>query len=166
MSKLHRYYQPGQSCFVTSVTANREPILVDHSDLLFRAMCRAVRKTRILIVAWVILPDHFHILVDACNGRVDKFVHLVKLSFVYQFKIRCGKHVPIWQHRYWDHIVRSEQDLNNHIDYIHFNPVKHGLCNCPSEWRHSSLGRFKRRGQYEPDWGSVVRNTTGSSFGE
>ena len=166
MSKLLRYYQPGQTCFVTSVTANREPVLVKHVDLLRRAMCRAVRKTGISIVAWVILPDHFHFLINAPNGRVDEFVHLVKVSFAYQLKSRRGKNGQAWQHRYWDHIIRSEQDLNNHINYIHFNPVKHGLCNSPSEWPHSTFGCFRQRGQYAPDWGSVVRNTIGGSFGE
>jgi putative transposase len=139
---------------------------MEHADLLLRAFRRTIQKSRTSIVAWVILPDHFHMLVNAPDGRVDKFIHLVKLSFTYQLKSRRTGIESVWQHRYWDHIIRSEQDLNHHIDYIHINPVKHGLCADPAGWLYSSFGRFKRRGHYTPDWGKNDGVTSDASFGE
>jgi putative transposase len=71
----------------------------------------------------------------------------------------------IWQRRYWEHAIRDEADLDRHVDYIHFNPVKHGHVSRVSEWPHSSFHRFVERGWLVPDWGGDVRDIAGS-FGE
>jgi putative transposase len=71
----------------------------------------------------------------------------------------------IWQRRYWEHVIRSEEDLERHIKYIHFNPVKHGLVTRVCDWPHSSFHRYVDRGELPPDWGGDMGDITGS-FGE
>jgi putative transposase len=58
----------------------------------------------------------------------------------------------IWQRRYWEHMIRDERDLRNRIDYIHFNPVKHGLVARVADWPYSSFHRFVRQGRLPADW--------------
>jgi putative transposase len=71
----------------------------------------------------------------------------------------------IWQRRYWEHAIRDDADLERHVDYIHFNPVKHGHVSQVCDWPHSSFHRYVARGVLPPDWGGRVRETTGA-FGE
>jgi putative transposase len=71
----------------------------------------------------------------------------------------------VWQRRYWEHAIRDEDDFDRHIDYIHFNPVKHGLAARVADWQHSSFHRFVERGLLVADWGGDVRDMPGS-FGE
>jgi putative transposase len=164
MSKIHRYFAPGQYCFVTTVTAYRRPLLDIHPLLLLRAVRRARRKSHFMVVAWVVMPDHVHALLHCPNGDTSRIVQRVKLSFSLQYLRIVGGSGPVWQHRYWDHIIRSEEDLQRHIDYIHINPVKHGLATSPGEWKLSSFHRFVRNEQYEPDWGQLANRD--EQFGE
>jgi len=71
----------------------------------------------------------------------------------------------IWQRRYWEHVIRDDADLVRHIDYIHFNPVKHGLVSCVHDWPHSSFHRYVERGVLPLDWGGDVGEVLGE-FGE
>jgi putative transposase len=71
----------------------------------------------------------------------------------------------IWQRRYWEHVIRSDDDLKRHINYIHFNPVKHGLVPRACDWPHSSFHRYVDRGELTSDWGGDMRDISGS-FGE
>nr|WP_198648808.1 hypothetical protein [Cyanothece sp. BG0011] len=59
----------------------------------------------------------------------------------------------IWQRRFWEHLIRDEQDFINHVDYIHYNPVHHGLVSRPKHWEYSSFHRYVQRGVYDVDWG-------------
>ena len=67
--------------------------------------------------------------------------------------MRRKKEKGIWQRRFWEHVIRDQTDFNRHCDYIHYNPVKHGLVNSPLEWKHSSFGKFVEKGLYRQDWG-------------
>ena len=60
----------------------------------------------------------------------------------------------IWQRRFWEHVIRNEEDWRRHVDYIHYNPVKHGYAMCPSDWQYSSFSRAVERGWYSQDWGN------------
>ncbi len=62
----------------------------------------------------------------------------------------------IWQRRYWEHLIRDENDLRRHFDYIHYNPVKHGLVNNPKDWQHSSFIKCVKQGLYANDWGDTA----------
>jgi putative transposase len=60
----------------------------------------------------------------------------------------------VWQRRFWEHVIRDDPNYARHVDYIHFNPVKHGLAAKPIDWPHSSIHQFIRRGILTPDWGT------------
>ena len=64
-------------------------------------------------------------------------------------------HRRVWQPRFWEHHIRGEEDLGRHLDYIHYNPVKHGYAASPAGWPYSSFARFVRAGVYSEGWGLV-----------
>lgn len=143
MSKLLRYLAPGQWYFVTCVTSARHPVLVDSSELLLRALVRTKRKEQFDLISRVVLPDHFHANVHCPTGRIDKVMKRFKLSFSLQYRRKTGFAGTVWQHRYWDHIIRSEADLERHQNYILINPVKHGFVESAEDWPYSSFNREK-----------------------
>ena len=104
--------------------------------------------------AWVILPDHFHLVLKPAEEQLDRYIHDLKLSFgaIYRrkHKLQSGR---VWQSRYWDHVIRNQSDFNHHVDYIHFNPVKHGLVRNPCDWQYSSIHDYLREGYYQKEWG-------------
>jgi len=153
MPNYRRYYISHAPVFVTVVTKNRTPWLIDHVDQLLNAMSRAKQKYPYKHIAHVILPDHFHWLFEMLDE--DDFSKLV--SFVKRDLSWRLKHHSIdaqWQNRFYDHVIRDEDDLNRHVDYIHFNPVKHGLVLSTDDYRHSSFSEWQKRGRYESGWGS------------
>ena len=167
MSKLLRYFNPGQTYFITAVTFRRRSLLVEHVDLLKEAVGRVKRRVGFEILAWVVLPDHTHVIIDPMENNLAGIVRRLKLSFANLYFDRQGTHGgTVWQRRYWDHIIRDRQDMNRHIDYIHYNPVKHGLVSDPFAWRHSSLDRYCADGYYSRDWGVKERLTINGEFGE
>ena len=166
MSKLLRHFGPGQYCFVTVVTADRRCILDQHARMLVRALRRAARRSRFELVAWVILPDHVHAILCSPDGDIPRVVQRVKLSFSLQWLRHSHAQGPVWQHRYWDHIIRSDDDMRRHVDYIHINPVKHGLAHSPREWPLTSFHRYLRSGMYDPDWGGLSKDLGQNEFGE
>ncbi len=124
-----------------------------------------VLKYRIL--AWVIQPEHWHAILQPRNTQPDVIIHRMKQNFSTLYRarhhVRQGR---LWQHRYWDHVIRSPADLQRHVDYIHYNPVKHGLVGNPFDYRHSSLAWFAERGFYDEGWGNVKPDNLEGDFGE
>ena len=74
---------------------------------------------------------------------------------------KAKKEQAVWQHRYWEHLLRDETDFARHVDYIHYNPVKHGLTGLPMDWPYSSFRRYVEAGIYPPDWGMSIINLEG-----
>ena len=113
------------------------------------------------------MPDHFHVLIDSKDVSPSDIMKSFKLSFGYNYRKRKGlKSGRIWQARYWDHIIRNREDLNNHIDYIHYNPVKHGMINNPFHYEHSSASKYLKDGYYSNDWGVKESFELEEEFGE
>lgn len=167
MSKLIRHYSPGQTYFVTSVTHERQQILVDNSDLFWAAIEKVKNDISFELTAWMIMPDHFHFVIDPLESDLSSIIKRIKLSFAYKYRNSKGLYRgKVWQSRFWDHIIRDENDLNRHLDYIHYNPVKHGLASNPFEWEHSSIHAYLKRGQYESDWGTRKAPIFEGDFGE
>ena len=153
MSKLKRYYTKGNIYFITAVTYKRNELLIDNFNLLWKSLNKMTEKHDTSLDAWVVLPDHFHMILIPAENILDDFMHDLKLSFGSLFRKKHNQNAGrIWQNRFWDHIIRNDIDLNNHIDYIHYNPVKHGFAESPFEWRHSSIHEFKE--YYPSDWGT------------
>jgi putative transposase len=167
MSKLRRYYSSGNLYFVTIVTFNRRPILIDNINILNDAMNFVGKIMPFKTIAHVILPDHFHLLIDPAGHNLSETIKRIKLRFSgkyrYMHRMPSGR---IWQLRFWDHIIRDERDMNRHIDYIHFNPVKHQMVHRPIDYEHSSFRKFVADGYYRSDWGSIIEPSIEGEFGE
>jgi len=167
MSILKRYFDKGQLYFVTIVTYQRNNILIDNYQLYIMAISRIKKKHKFEIIAFVVMPDHLHIIINPYETKLSDIIHDFKLSFNGQFRRRYDKHRGhLWQGRFWDHIIRDQDDLNKHIDYIHYNPVKHGLSRNPFEWNMSSINKFKNDGFYQGDWCVNEEINIEGDFGE
>jgi putative transposase len=116
--------------------------------------------------AFVLLPDHLHCIWTLPENDADFSMRWrqVKSYFSRKYhdeftgsqsdaRLNTGKQA-IWQHRFWEHQIRDEKDFVNHVEYIHFNPVKHGLVSSPKCWPHSTFHRFVKQGIYPGDWGA------------
>lgn len=167
MSNLKRYYSTGQRYFVTIVTHDRNPVLAVNHDLFRRALEQTVSEYNAKLIAWVVLPEHCHLILTPLSNDLSKIIHKTKVRFAAWFRSQKGKREGrVWQNRFWDHIIRNEDDMNKHIDYIHYNPVKHGLCQNPFRYELSSASEFLNDGLYSPDWGVRNQPKFEGEFGE
>ncbi|HYG89521.1 MAG TPA: transposase [Azospirillum sp.] len=167
--RYRRDRTPGGTYFFTVVTDGRAPLFSDAVCIdLLRASFRSVRERHPFIIdAIVVLPDHLHTIWTLPKTDDDYVTRwgLIKATFARncpaEFKRKPDaartrrRETAIWQRRYWEHRIRDERDLAAHIDYIHWNPVKHGYAQAASDWAHSSFHSFVRKGIYPPSWAST-----------
>lgn len=165
----YRRPRDGKIFFFTVVTHMRQPILcLDESVKALEETILEVRQKRPFeIKAWVILPDHLHAIWELPDGDSDYSIRwaLIKKEFTKKLKGRLKTPEPsrsrisrreatVWQRRFWEHMIRDGSDFRNHMDYIHYNPVKHGLVRSPGDWIHSSFQEYVDDGIYNADWGA------------
>lgn len=135
---------PGGTYFFTvTLLERKQDLLVREIATLRHAVKRVKRCYPFTIIAWVVLPDHLHCIWTLPDGDSDysKRWRLIKLLFVkalakneWLSKVRKNRHERgVWHRRFWEHTIRDAQDLANHVDYIHANPVKHGWVTSPKE---------------------------------
>jgi putative transposase len=94
------------------------------------------------MLGYVFLPDRFHLLLKPTGkSACSAIMYSLKPNFTKEYKRLIGVSVPMvfWQKRFWDHVIRTEKDLQYNLDYIHYNPVHHRLVHRPEDWRHSSF---------------------------
>jgi putative transposase len=167
--RYRRAFVRGGSFFFTVVTHDRQPLFATEEAVatLREAFRRVKAQHPFHLEAMVVLPDHLHCLWILPPEDADFATRwrLIKTWFTKHCAAdpvgrvsRSGvtRHPRIWQHRYWEHAIRDETDYSRHLDYIHYNPVKHGLVDRASAWPHSSFRKFVAAGVYAPDWGSQV----------
>jgi putative transposase len=164
------------------VTYRRRKILTEpESRLALREVIYEVRqKYSFAIDAWVLLPDHLHCIWTLPEGDADfsrrwglikaKFSRRARTLLHYDHLMTDSKEYhrecTIWQRRFWEHQIRDEDDLRKHLDYIHYNPVKHGLVVNVADWPYSTFHRFVRQGFYPPNWGENIAFDPEHIFGE
>jgi len=166
MSRFRRT-NAGSTFFFTLVAWRRRPILGD--DVVRDALRDAIRTVRarrpFTIDAWIQLPDHLHCIWTLPQDDTDFSRRWSEIKHHVSYTCR-GRYdgpglspsmlrrrlAPIWQPRFWEHQIRDERDFSRHADYIHINPVRHGLVGHASQWPYSSFGRFVRSGIYPRDW--------------
>ncbi|WP_456617487.1 MULTISPECIES: REP-associated tyrosine transposase [unclassified Bradyrhizobium] len=165
----------GTTFFFTVVLADRSStLLVDHVDRL-RQIYRTIQQRRPFeTVAVCVLPDHLHAIWALPEDDLDfsSRWNLIKGGFSRGLekgarttsKLR-KREKGIWQRRFWEHAIRNDADLERHVDYIHFNPVKHGLIARVRDWSLSSFHRYVDQGTLPVDWGGDMRDIPGQ-FGE
>jgi putative transposase len=176
MPNYRRAKIAGGTFFFTLTLADRSSdLLLRNIDRLRNAYARVQEQRPFDTIAICILPDHMHAIWSLPSGDADfaRRWNLIKGSFsrglpaISRSQSKVAKREKgIWQRRYWEHAIRDETDLARHVDYIHFNPVKHGLVTRACDWPHSSFHRYVKRGDLPVDWGGDMRDMPGSSFGE
>jgi len=157
----------GGTYFFTVVTHNRRKILCESENVdLLRLAFRSVMDNHPYhIDAFVLLPDHLHCIWTLPYDDTDFSTRwgLIKSTF----SRTCSRHfkgdvsasrrtkreAAVWQRRFWEHAIRDENDFYRHVEYIHYNPVKHNLVNAPSQWPYSSFHKYVRNGLCDLDWG-------------
>lgn len=167
MRTYTRLYTPGARYFFTLTLTNRgdNDLLIRHIKALRQAVAATRRDHPFAIDAMVVLPDHLHALWQLPEDDADFSTRwrLIKARFARAVprqehtspsRRRRGERA-IWQRRFWEHRIRDERDWRHHVDYIHYNPVKHGLVGRALDWPYSSFHRYVRAGCYEPDWGAA-----------
>jgi putative transposase len=164
----------GKFFFTLTVEDRRSKILVEHIAAL-RAAFRQTRHERpFAIDAIVILPDHLHAMLTLPEGDAD-FAgrwRRIKGSFSSRLlraglaiKRHASGELALWQRRYWEHTIRDDADFARHVDYIHYNPVKHGLVARARDWRYSCFRHYVRRGILPSDWAGDLSERA-ASYGE
>ena len=176
MVAYRRNVIPGACYFFTVTLLDRASrLLVERIDDLRQAV-RSVHAERPFdIDAVVILPDHLHCIWTLPPGDADYALRWREIKTRFSRRIPAGEYRRlgrvnkgergIWQRRYWEHTLRDERDVERHVDYIHYNPVKHGQVTRVADWPHSSFHRYVRKGIYPMDWAGSDRRIDGS-FGE
>ena len=163
MPNYRRNFLRGGSYFFTLNLAERRLGLLTTNIGLLRTAFRVVRARHpFAIEAAVILPDHLHTIWTLPAEDADFALRwrLIKSAFSHGLPrgeristSRTGKgERGIWQRRYWEHTLRDQSDFARHLDYIHFNPVKHGHAARARDWPYSSFHRWVRLGAYPGDW--------------
>ena len=166
MVRYRRNFVPGGTFFFTVTLADRRSsALVDHVDTL-RAAFRVGRRERPFTVdAIVILPEHLHAIFSLPAGdadfsgrwrRIKGHFSNHMISVGAPAKRHPNGDYALWQRRFWEHTIRNEDDFARHVDYIHFNPVKHGLVSRVCDWPYSSFHRYVREGLLADDWAGGV----------
>lgn len=163
--QYRRAFVPGGTFFFTVVTAKRAPLFADKANIaVLRSAFRKVRFQRPFVLkAMVVLPDHLHCIwtLPPHDGDFSTRWRLIKTWFSKNCnaasQASAGKIAgsSVWQPRYWEHVLRDETDVRRHIEYIHFNPVKHGYAKAPVDWPYSSFHRYVKAGIYPAGWGAV-----------
>ena len=153
MSNYRRVLLPGASYFFTVVTHQRQPLFnnKDNVELLRGSFSYVLTRRPFQLNAIVVMPDHLHCIwtMPEYDANYASRWQILKSCFTRKLNRK-----PVWQPRYWEHCLRDEDDWRRHLDYIHFNPVKHGLAASPGEWEFSSFRRFVAAGFYDDGWGS------------
>jgi putative transposase len=171
MPNYRRVYLPGGIYFLTLVTYCRRPLFKDPTnvELLRAATAQIKAKKPFEILAAVVLPDHIHFVwqLPRNDSNYSQRISRLKVLFTRAFKANHPlsnqvsasrlKHreSDVWQRRFWEHTIKDETDLQQHLDYVHYNPVKHGLVSCPHLWEYSSFSKWVSQGKYAQNWGCI-----------
>jgi len=161
-----RVYIEGGCYFFTVVTEKRRKIFSEDDNVKrLRAAFKTVMQKRPFVIdAAVVLPDHLHFIwtLPEYDSDYSTRWRLIKSAFTKQcpdkFIVQNAnrkkkKQQELWQHREWEHCLRDERDFQQHIDYIHYNPVKHGLVKRATDWQYSSIHRYIKSGMLDKNWG-------------
>ena len=161
-----RLFVPNGYVHIIITSYERKPVFIDNIEILRTAFRNVQKLYKFEIVAICILPEHIHLILHPEN--INNYPKIIS-SIKHYFSRNVGQVCPtddlkigyknkrekgIFQRRYWEHTIKDEEELNNQINYIHYNPVKHGLVNNVKDWLYSSFHKFVKLGLYENNWGA------------
>jgi putative transposase len=163
-----RWYQEGGTYFFTVKTYKNQSLFSDETarQYLHQAINEVRSEKPFEIPAIVLLPDHLHCIWSLPEQDRDFSYRWgrIKKRFTSLWLNHNGKSLPVsaqrhnrnergvWQRRFWEHLIRDRDDFAHHMDYIHYNPLKHGYVECPHRWPYSSFHRWIKQGAYREDW--------------
>jgi putative transposase len=168
MSHYKRWYRESGTYFFTVVTYRRQKLFNDDQarDILREAIGWVRQRHSFDIVGMVLLPEHLHTVwrLPRDDSDFSRRWNMIKRRFTIHWKA-AGRFMPsvksnqrrrrqqgIWQPRFWEHLICDRDDMAGHMDYLHYNPVKHGLAICPHSWPYSTFGRWVKEGAYPENW--------------
>ncbi len=150
--KYRRFYLKGGYYFFTLVTQNRRSILIENIELLRESFSYVMAAHPFRIDAAVVLPDHLHMIwkLPEYDSDYSSKWRAIKSHFSKNIPLqewispsrKARGQREVWQNRFLEHTIRNESDYIGHIEYIHNNPVKHGLVDCPIDWPYSSIHKY------------------------
>ena len=165
MTDYRRFYIPNSTWFFTVNLAERRNnhLLVERIELLREAFRYVKQRKPFQVNAVVVMPDHLHCIWTLPRGDTDFSIRWNMLKGHFSRGMEKGERISqsrstrrergIWQRRFWAHLITDQDDFNRHVDYIHWNPVKHGKTQRVIDWPHSSFHKFVAEGVYPPTWG-------------
>jgi putative transposase len=169
MPEYRRAYLPGGTFFLTLVTYHRTPLFSEPENISRLRSCVAKTRTEMPfeLTGAVVLPDHIHFLWTLPPDDSDYSQRVSRMKILFTRSLRGRRSLPenvsasrrkhresdVWQRRFWEHSIRDEADMERHLDYIHYNPVKHRLVSCPHLWEYSSFHKWVEKDGYKNDWG-------------
>lgn len=160
-----RAWHSGGTYFFTvnCLQRNNNDLLIRHMDHLKQVISKVKKIHPFKIHAWVVLSEHMHCVIELPESDSDFATRwrLIKMLFSrniskneYRSEVRKQRRERgIWQRRYWEHLIRDEADYQAHMDYVHINPVKHGLVKQVKDWPYSTFHKLVEQGIYSEDWG-------------
>ena len=172
MPNYRRNFVSGGTYFFTVNLLNRnESLLVDHIDALRSAVASVKTNKPFSIDGWVVLPDHMHCIWTLPENDLDysgrwREIKKAFTKLLPKEEYRSQSHIKnnergIWQRRFWEHTIRDELDYQRHMDYLHYNPVKHGYVKAVHQWEYSSFHRLVENDIYPNDWGNNIELNVG-----
>ena len=171
-----RVFIPNSYVHIILVSYNRKRIFIDNIELLRKAFHNSKQFFNYEIIAICVLPDHIHLILNPEN--IDEYPKIItSIKYYFTHNINVGVETPtygylnkgekgVFQRRYFEHTILNEEDLNNQINYVHYNPVKHDLVKAVKDWKYSSFEKYVKNNFYERDWGSFddVKNILNINF--
>lgn len=146
------------------VAYNRKEIFIKKIELLKKSLKNAMLYFRFKIIAICVLPNHIHMILAPHNiNEYPKIITSIKYYFSHNYDV--GVETPtygyinkgekgVFQRRYFEHTICSQEELNNHINYIHYNPVKHNYVQNVKDWEYSTFHKYVENNLYDKDWGT------------
>ncbi len=175
MTRYRRAYVPGATWFFTVNLADRRSrLLVERIDVLRDAIRHVRKRHPFAIDAMAVMPEHLHAVWTLPPGDADHSLRWRMIKGLFSRRIAEGERRSasrirkrergIWQRRYWEHLIRDDEDMRRHVDYTHFNPVKHGHAACAAAWPYSTFHREVEAGRLPVRWGAA--DVVDQGFGE
>ncbi|MDD3888193.1 MAG: transposase [Patescibacteria group bacterium] len=136
-------YDKNSIYFITFHTYHFEKTLNNNTfSILYQAFRNCQKVLEFKVYAYVFMPNHCHLLIMPVKYSISKIMFRIKGSSAYYINKSLNKNGKFWEDNYYDHIIRDEKDFEKHFNYIHNNPVKHGLASNPEDWKWSSYKMF------------------------
>lgn len=155
---------PGGCYFFTVTTQDRQPLLLEHYERLLRSISLTQLRRPFEMDGFVVLPDHLHMIWTLPPDDADFSTRWMQIKRQFSIGLEGGivntskqrkRERGIWQRRFWEHHIRDAHDWRRHMDFIHYDPVKHSHCAAPRDWPFSSFRILADKGWYDETWGTI-----------